>query len=60
MTFLGEIIELYIQLGNFFKTLMPTLNKERKWLNFKSINVFAKTPSQLPIFVLTELLHDFH
>ena len=57
MTFLGEIIELYLQLGNFFKTLMPTLNKERKW----SINVFAKkTPSQLPIFVLTELLHDFH
>ena len=27
MTFLGEIIELYLPLGNFLEILMPTLNK---------------------------------
>ena len=30
MTFLGEIIELYLQYGNFLENLMPTLNKETK------------------------------
>ena len=30
MTFLGEIIELYLQKGSFLEKLMPTLNKEIK------------------------------
>ena len=30
MTFLGEIIELYLQKGNFLENLMPFLNKEAK------------------------------
>ena len=28
MTFMGDIIELYLQHGNFLKNLLPTLNKE--------------------------------
>ena len=28
MTFMGDIIELYLQHGNFLKNLSPTLNKE--------------------------------
>ena len=30
MTFLGEIIEIYLQKGNFLENLIPTLNKETK------------------------------
>ena len=30
MTFLGEIIELYLQLGNFLENLMPPLNNFNK------------------------------
>ena len=30
MTFLGEVIELYLQEGNILENLMPTLNKETK------------------------------
>ena len=30
MTFLGEIIELYLQYGIFVENLIPTLNKETK------------------------------
>ena len=30
MTFLGEIIELQLQWGNFLENLMPALNKETK------------------------------
>ena len=30
MTFLGEIVKLYLQQGNFLDNLMPTLNKEKK------------------------------
>ena len=30
MTFLGGIIELYLQQGNFLKNLMSTLKKELK------------------------------
>ena len=30
MTFLGEIIELYVQYGIFVENLIPTLNKETK------------------------------
>ena len=30
LTFLGEIIELWLQEVNFFENVMPTLNKETK------------------------------
>ena len=30
MIFLGKIIDLFLQYGNFLETLMPTLNKEMK------------------------------
>ena len=29
MTFLGEIFELYLQLGNFFENSIPTLNQKK-------------------------------
>ena len=42
MTFLGDIIELYLQKGNFLENLMPSLNKE------------AKKPSMLKMQLTTE------
>ena len=33
----------------------------RQWLiNFKSVNIFKKTPSQMPMIVMNESLDDFN
>ena len=58
MTFLREIIELYLKYGNFLEYFMTTLNKETK--NKTSVlkmqlsaeqRVFAVTPVTKPVAI---------
>ena len=57
MTFLGEIIERYLQMGNFLGNLMSILNKEtKKKTSMLKIKLVTTEQSVLQLKRITKLV----